>query len=165
MPVSADTLRLQLDYSAWATQRLMDTAAKLSEEELTRDFKTADKTVLDTLVHIYAADRIWLSRVLAEPRATFIDPEDRDLTLLQTEWPALHQRWKLWLRDFNDDHVLRVIEFKNTKGHAYAMPVWQILLHVVNHGTHHRGQVSGFLRAMDRTPPPLDLMAYYVAVS
>src|SRR3984957_4424724 len=127
MPVSVDSLRLQLDYSAWASQRLMDVAAKLTEEELTRDFKTADKTVPDTLVHIYAADRIWLSRVLAEPRATFIDPEDRDLTLLQTEWPALHQRWKLWLRDFNDDHVLRVIEFKNTKGHAYAMPVWQIL--------------------------------------
>jgi uncharacterized damage-inducible protein DinB len=165
MPVSADTLRLQLDYSAWATQRLMDTAAKLSEEKPTRDFKTADKTVLDTLVHIYAADRIWLSRVLVEPRATFIDPEDRDLTLLQTEWPALHQRWKLWLRDFKDDDVLRVIDFKNTKGHSYAMPVWQILLHVVNHGTHHRGQVSGFLRAMDRMPPPLDLMAYYLAVS
>ena len=100
MPVSVDTLRLQLDYSAWANQRLLDSAAKLSHEELTRDFKTADKTVLDTLVHIYAADRIWLTRVLAEPRATFVDPEDRDLTLLQTEWPALHQRWKLWLRDF-----------------------------------------------------------------
>ena len=86
------------------------------EEELTRDFKTADKTVLDTLVHIYAADRIWLSRVLGEPRATFVDPEDRDLTLLQTEWPALHQRWKLWLRDFNDDDVLRVISYTRSEG-------------------------------------------------
>ena len=56
MPVSADTLRLQLDYTAWASQRLMDAAAQLSSEELTRDFKTADKTVLDTLVHVYAAD-------------------------------------------------------------------------------------------------------------
>ena len=116
MPVSADTLRLQLDYSAWASQRLMDAAAQLSDEELTRDFKTADKTVLDTLVHVYAADRIWLARVTAQPRATFIDPEDRDLTLLQSEWPALHERWKLWLRDFNDDDVLRVIEYKDTKG-------------------------------------------------
>jgi uncharacterized damage-inducible protein DinB len=34
-------------------------------------------------------------------------------------------------------------------------------LHLVNHGTHHRGQISGFLRAMDHTPPPLDLIAYY----
>ena len=49
MPVSVDTLRLQLDYSAWASQRLLDSAAKLSHEELTRDFKTADKTVLDPL--------------------------------------------------------------------------------------------------------------------
>ncbi len=164
MPVSADTLRLQLDYSAWASQRLMDAAAKLSTEELTRDFKTADKTVLDTLVHVYAADRIWLTRVLGEQRATFIDPEDRDLTLLQTEWPALHHRWKLWLHDLNDDDVLRVIEYKDTKGRAYSQPAWHILLHLVNHGTHHRGQVSGFLRAMDRTPPPLDLIAYYRAL-
>lgn len=142
----------------------MDAAAKLSEEELTRDFKTADRTVLDTLVHIYAADRIWLARVLGETRTSFSGPEDRDLALLQTEWPALHQRWKLWLRDFTDDDASRVIEYKDMKGRPYSQPVWQILLHMVNHGTHHRGQVSGFLRAMDKTPPPLDLIGYYRAI-
>ncbi len=161
MPVSIDTLRLQLDYSAWASQRLLDAAAKLSQDELTRDFKTADKSVLDTLVHVFAADRIWLSRVQNEPRASFIDPSDRDLTLLQTEWPALHQRWKLWLRDFTDADVKRVISYNDLKGRPYSQPLWQIVLHLVNHGTHHRGQVSGFLRTMDQTPPPLDLIAYY----
>jgi len=161
MPVSVDTLRLQLDYSAWASQRLLDVAAKLSPEELTRDFKTADKCVLDTLVHVYAADRIWLSRVLAEPRATFVDPEDRDLTLLQSEWPALQQRWKLWLRDFGDGDEARQISYKDLRGNPYTQPVWQIVLHLVNHGTHHRGQVSGFLRAMGHTPPALDLIGYY----
>lgn len=161
MPVSADALRSHLDYTAWATHRLLDAAAKLSPEELTRDFKTADKSVLDTLVHIYAADRIWLYRVRNEPRATFIDPEDRDLTLLQSEWPALLERWKLWLRDFTDADAARVIAYSDTKGRPYSQPAWQILLHVVNHGTHHRGQVSGFLRAMGQTPPPLDLIAYY----
>ena len=43
------------------------------------------------------------------------------------------------------------------------MPAWQIVMHVVNHGTHHRGAVSGFLRAMGKTPPKLDLIAYYFA--
>jgi uncharacterized damage-inducible protein DinB len=164
MPVSADTLRTHLDYTAWASQRLLDAAAQLSPGELTRDFKTADKSLLDTLVHIYAADRIWFARVSGEPRATFVDPEDRDLTVLQSDWPALHDRWKLWMRDRDDSGVLEVISFKNTKGHAYSQPVWQIILHVVNHGTHHRGQVSGFLRSMGHTPPPLDLMHYYLAL-
>jgi len=164
MPISVDTLRLQLDYSAWATQRLMDVAAKLPQEELVRDFQTSDKCVLDTLVHVYAADRIWLSRVLAEPRATFVDPEDRDLTLLQTEWPALHERWKLWLRDFSDADVTRNISFKDMRGNARTQPVWQVVLHLVNHGTHHRGQISGFLRAMGHTPPPLDMMHYYMTL-
>jgi len=161
MPVSVDTLRLQLDYSAWASQRLLDVAAKLTPEELTRDFKTSDKCILDTLVHVYAADRVWLARVVGEPRATFVDPEDRDLTLLQSEWPALQQRWKLWLRDFSDADVARQISYKDLRGNPYTTPVWQIVLHLVNHGTHHRGQISGFLRAMGHTPPPLDLIAYY----
>jgi uncharacterized damage-inducible protein DinB len=165
MPVSADTLRMHLDYTAWASQRLLDAAAQLSPQELTHDFKTADKTVLDTLVHIYAADRIWLARVQGEPRTSFVDPADRDFVLLQAEWPALLQRWKLWLRDFTDDDVQRPITYHDMKGRPYAQPAWQIIMHLVNHGSHHRGQVSGFLRSMDHTPPPLDLIAYYRALS
>jgi len=164
MPVSVDTLRLQLDYTAWATQRLLDIAAKLPPEELTRDFQTSDKCVLHTLAHIYAGDRIWLSLVRAEPRATFADPEDRDLTLLQTEWPALHQRWKLWMRDVSEADAAEKVSFKDAHGNPHMKPVWQVVLHVVNHGTHHRGQVSGFLRAMGHTPPPLDLMEYYMTL-
>lgn len=161
MPVSADTLRQQLDYSAWASQRLLEEANKLSADELTHDFKTADKSVLETLVHVFAADRIWLARVQGTTRASFIDPQDRDLAVLNKEWPALQQSWKHYTAPLSDQDVLKVIDYKDTKGNPYQQKVWQILLHLVNHGTHHRGQVSGFLRAMGHTPPVLDLMAYY----
>ena len=163
MPVSADTLQLQLDYTAWASQCLMDVAATLTQEELTRDFKTADKTVLGTLVHIYSAERVWLSLAKAEPGAKFGTREDRDLSSLQTEWPALYQRWKQWLRDSCGEDVARPISFQ-VKGRTCARPAWQVVLHLVNHATHHRGQVSGFLRAMGQTPPPLDLMHYYLTI-
>ncbi|HTR35440.1 MAG TPA: DinB family protein [Bryobacteraceae bacterium] len=163
MPVSADTLRQQLDYSAWASQRLLDEANKLNAEELTRDFKTADKSVLETLVHVFAADRIWLARVQGTARASFIDPQDRDLAVLNQEWPALQQTWKQYTASLSDQDVLKVISYRDTKGNAYQQPLWQILLHLVNHGTHHRGQVSGFLRSMGHPPPVLDLMAYYRA--
>ena len=165
MSVSASTLRTHVDYTTWATQRLLDAAAGLSPDELTRDFGTSDKSVLGTLAHTFAADRVWLSRVIGQPRATFIDPEDRDLTLLQSEWPALMERWKLWLRDFTDADAVRPIDYRDFKGNPNQQPAWQIVLHLVNHGTHHRGQVSGFLRSLGKTPPPLDLIAYYRALA
>lgn len=161
MPASADTLRLHLDYSAWASNRMLDAASKLNEQELGRDFKTSDKTVAGTLAHAFAADRVWLGRIQDNPPASFIDDKDRQLDVLHREWPALHQRWKEWAAPLSDQDVLTKISYKDLKGNAYQTPLWQILLHVVNHATHHRGQVSGFLRTMGHTPPPLDLIAFY----
>ena len=140
---------------------MLDAASKLSEEELRRDFKTADKTVAGTLAHAFAADRVWLGRIQGDPPATFIDDKDRQFATLETEWPALQQRWKQWAAPLSDQDVLEKISYKDLKGNPYQTPLWQILLHVVNHATHHRGQASGFLRAMGYTPPPLDLIAFY----
>jgi uncharacterized damage-inducible protein DinB len=164
MSVSADTLRLHLDYTAWASGLLLECASKLGADELTRDFQTSDKTVLDTLVHIYAADRVWLARVQANSPGAFISPEDRQLAVLQKEWPLLLGRWKHWAAPLTDLDVQVKIPYRDLKGNAWEQPLWQILLHVVNHGTHHRGQVSGFLRAMGHHPPPLDLIAFYRAL-
>jgi len=161
MSVSAEGIRLHVDYTAWASARLLDAASNLSEEELTRDFKTADRTVLDTLVHVFAADRVWLSRIQGAPRTTFVDPEDKSMAALEKEWPALHQRWKDWASALTDGDTTAKIAFNDFRGNPYELPVWQIMMHVVNHGTHHRGQVAGFLRAMGHQPPPLDMTAYY----
>jgi len=164
MPVSADSLRMHLDYSAWASNRLMDAASKLSPDELGRDFQTADKTVRDTLAHIFGADRIWLARVQGTSPGPYLTDEDRDFPTLQREWPALLERWREFAAPLNDESVLAVIPYKDLRGNAWQQSFWQIILHVVNHGTHHRGMVSGFLRSMGHTPPPLDLIAYYRAL-
>jgi len=161
MPVSADTLRLHLDYSEWASRRLLDAAAAIPAEHLTRDFKTSDGTVVNTLAHIFAAERSWLARVQGSPPAVFISPEDRDLATLQKSWPALFDRWKQWAAPMTDQQALADISYRDLSGNSWTTPLWQILLHVVNHGTHHRGAVSGFLRAMGHQPPALDLIAYY----
>src|SRR5271167_4516913 len=96
MPVSADTLRLHLNYAAWASQRLLDAAAALPPDDLTRDFKTADGTIAGTLAHIFGADRLWLDRIHGVSRSVLIAPEDRDFPTLEKAWPALHQRWSGW---------------------------------------------------------------------
>jgi uncharacterized damage-inducible protein DinB len=161
MPVSADALRMHLAYTAWASRRLVDLAGKLSAEELKRDFQTADHSVLGTLVHVFAADRIWLARVTGSAGGPFLTDADYSLAVLQTDWPAVQEKWQQWATGLTDADAPRVVSYKDTQGNGYQRPLWQLILHVVNHGTHHRGQVSGFLRSMGQTPPPLDLTAYY----
>jgi uncharacterized damage-inducible protein DinB len=51
--------------------------------------------------------------------------------------------------------------YQDMRGNTWTNPIWHLVLHVVNHGTHHRGQAAGFLRAMGHVPPVLDLIAYY----
>ena len=159
--MSPETLLTHLNYTAWASRRLVEAAAELTPEELTRDFGTSDKSVLGTLVHVFAADRIWLCRVTGSPLpAQFVDPEkDMHLPVLETEWPELLNRWKQWVLGLTDTSA--IISYRDMKGNPYQTPAWQIILHLVNHGTHHRGQAAGFLRSMGHAPPALDLIAYY----
>jgi len=162
MAMLVDLLRNHLDYTSWASCRLVDAASALNPQELIRDFATADHNVLGTLVHVFAADRLWLGRIEGNPPAHFIVPEeDMNLAALRSDWPALLERWKQWGALLTEDSIHRDISYKSAKGDAFVTPTWQIVLHVVNHGTHHRGQVSGFLRVMGHIPPSLELTAFY----
>jgi uncharacterized damage-inducible protein DinB len=76
-------------------------------------------------------------------------------------WPPLLKKWQEWASSLTPDSVEATISWKDMKGNSFEMPVWEIVLHVVNHGTHHRGQASGFLRALGKVPPSLDLARYY----
>lgn len=161
MPVSTDTLLTHIDYSAWASRRLVEAAAQLTGEELNRDFQTADRGVLGTLVHIFAADRLWLSRLAGTPHPGFVTEADRSLSVLQHDWPVLHERWREWVRGLSDEQTLAVISYTDMQGRPWSHSLWKLVLHVVNHATHHRGQVSGFMRSLGHPPPPIDLIHYY----
>jgi len=83
------------------------------------------------------------------------------LEVLRNDWPALLERWKQWGTLLTEDSIQQNISYKDSKGNPFVNPIWQLVLHLANHGTHHRGQVSGFLRAMGHVPPPVDLIDYY----
>jgi uncharacterized damage-inducible protein DinB len=159
MSVSPEVLQQHWEYSVWATTRLLDAAGQLSPDELTRDFKTADNSVLDTLAHVFWSETIWLSRFKKVPSASRPEKGTQNLASLRQRWPALHDEWRRYLASVSD--ASEILTYKDLKGHEWHQPLWVLLFHIVNHSTHHRGQVSGFLRAMNHTPPPLDLVAYH----
>jgi uncharacterized damage-inducible protein DinB len=160
MPSCASLLRLQFDYNVWADQRLVAAAGELPLDELNRDFGTADKSVLGTLTHVFGAERLWLDRFQAEAKPRYLNPADYRLSVLQNEWPLLHDRWRTWLSGVSDEFAATGFDYHDMKGRPWRQPLWRLVLHVVNHGTHHRGQVAGFLRTLGRIPPPLDISVY-----
>ncbi len=160
MIVPAEVLRFQIAYSAWASGQLVDAAAKLTPTELTRDFGTATKSVLGTLVHLFGADRVWLARMKGDLSNRFLAEEDYQLTVLQNDWPALYRQWQDWAAGLTDEACAAELSYRDMRGNPWRKPLGLLVLHVVNHGTHHRGQVSGFPRAMGHVPPELDLTRF-----
>jgi uncharacterized damage-inducible protein DinB len=161
MSLSVEDLREHFAYSAWASRRLVHAASELTAAELLRDFETSDHSVLGTLVHAFAADRVWLARLRSAARPPYSTEVDYHLSVLQNEWPELYRQWDEWLAGLNDDAARADFTYQDMRGNTWTQPIWKLVLHVVNHATHHRGQVSGFLRAMGHVPPVLDLVAFY----
>jgi uncharacterized damage-inducible protein DinB len=157
----SDALRDHLAYTSWASRRLVEAAAQLTPEQLTRDFQTADKSVLGTLVHVFAGDRLWFNRVAKHSPRTFVTEADYQLSVLQIEWPKVLDDWQRWAAGLTDEAAEAELSYTDLRGNAWRQPIWQLVLHVVNHGTHHRGQAAGFLRSMGVAPPALDLVVFY----
>jgi uncharacterized damage-inducible protein DinB len=152
-------LRYQLDFSTWAAERTLAAAAALTSEELAQDFKTSDKSILGTLTHIYRAERVWLNR-LQDKKVDFRVDGDDTFVALQKNWPELRGGWADWARTLSEEGAAAEFKYSDLKGNAWMQPVWTIVLHVVNHSSHHRGQAVGFMRALAHTPPNVDLITF-----
>jgi len=126
----------------------------LPEEQLRRDLKSSHGGLLDTLGHIHMADRAWLYRVLGQPLEKPEGP-------IETEWPRIQQRWEAWAESLSDADLERLVAYHDLKGNPHQTPVWQIVLHLVNHATLHRGQAMAMMRQLGVAPPPTDLIFYY----
>jgi uncharacterized damage-inducible protein DinB len=161
MHVSIETLKIHIEYTIWANRLILDAAGALSPDELTRDFGTADKSILGTLLHLYGGDLAWIERMHGNSLTARPYDDQATLATLHAEWPKVWERWKHYVDLLTPETADGEIAYFTFKGVPYRSAAWQIILHLVNHGTHHRGQASGFIRSMGKIPPVLDLMEYY----
>ena len=156
-------LRTLLDYHYWARDRLLDALEPLSQEQFTRDLGSSFKSVRDTVAHVYAAEWAWHERWQGRSPTALI-PADRfpDLAALRGPWAELEGNMRGFVDGLDDGGAARVVHYTLLSGAAGATPIWQMLQHVVNHASYHRGQVTTMLRQLGAPPAkPMDLIAYY----
>jgi uncharacterized damage-inducible protein DinB len=159
---SAD-LRTLVDYHYWARDRALDAAALLTPEQFTRDLGSSFKSVRDTLAHTYSAEWAWYQRWQGtSPTAMLQYDQFPDVQSLRTAWRDHEAKVRAFVSGLDDAAVGRVYEFKMLSGQSASGILWQMVQHVVNHATYHRGQVTTMLRQLGAQPgKSMDMIAYY----
>jgi uncharacterized damage-inducible protein DinB len=161
--MSLDDLHALLDYNYWARDRMLDAVSALAPDEFTRPLGSSFSSVRDTIAHICDAELIWLSRWNGKQPAGFQAPDRMpDLAAARSEWAGIESGMRAFLRDLGPQGVDRVLAYRDMRGNPRSDVFWQMLQHVVNHGTYHRGQVTTMLRQLGAQPAKsMDLIAFY----
>ena len=161
-------LRMEMDpvvhlrYVSWATRLILDAAKALSAEEFERDRGSSHGGIKATMVHIFQAEWLWFTRVSGEPAVRKEDvPAPSTLDELDREWMNVLERWQKWVAQLTPKQVGTQIRYKTMAGQDFSTPIWQIILHLVNHDTLHRGQVMAMMRQAGVKPPATDLIFFY----
>jgi len=157
--MTSQEARTHIRYTGWASRRLLDAVAELSEEQRQKGLQVSHDSIQGTLGHIHFADRIWYSRTVE--RIT-LPPMAEMCTwdALTGDWQTLQKQWEAWADSLTDADMERAVAYKSMDGTPASLPLSQILMHIVNHGTLHRGQVMAMLRQVGVKPPGTDFISY-----
>ncbi len=162
-PMTLSDLTLLIDFHYWARDRVLDAAEALTPEQYGRDMGSSFRSIRDTLVHVYSSEWNWLQRWNGVSPQAMLDPADfPDVASLRTAWVEHESRLRGYLATLDDAGILRVIEYRSLQGQPNASAIWEMVQHVVNHGTYHRGQVTTMLRQLGAAPArSVDLIVFH----
>ena len=160
--MNTEDFRLLYDYNSWANHRTLDACAPIAEEQFTRDLGSSFRSVRDTLAHISGVEWLWLERWHGRSHNSIPPASDfPDLESLRRRWDEIERNLLDYVASLTPEEVQRVVQHKTTQGVQQSAPLWQMLQHLVNHGTYHRGQVATMLRQLGAKPISTDLIFFY----
>jgi uncharacterized damage-inducible protein DinB len=156
-------LNTLLDYHYWARDRILDAVAKLSDEQYSADLSSSFRSIRETLVHVYSAEFIWCERWHGQlPSGMLPASGYPDIATLRPEWLKLENKMRSFLEILGEDGIQRVIVYRTFAGQEYSQVYWQMLQHVVNHASYHRGQITTMIRQLKAAPPQsMDMITFY----
>ena len=153
-----------VDYHYWARDRMLDALEALTPEQYTKDLGNSFTSVRDTVVHTYGAEWNWYLRWVSSSPTGFPDAAGfPDVAAIRDAWRAQEQKVRLLVNSLASANQLdRVLRYRTFDGQEMESAFSQMLQHVVNHATFHRGQVTTMLRQLGAAAPkPQDLIRFY----
>lgn len=159
MPASA---RMLTRYNAWSNKLMFDAVAALPAGEAIKERKNLFKNMVHTLNHNYVIDAIWRGHLESRDHgyAARNTAEHPPLAELWAKQRAMDDWYIAWSDALSDAALDETVNFTLIGGNAGAMTRYEILLHVVNHTSYHRGFVCGMFFEVPARPPTMDLPVY-----
>ena len=160
--MTPEYLQHLLGFHYWARDRVLVAVTALDPEQYVRPMGNSFSSIRDTLNHVYFAEWIWYSRWNGVSPTVFPADEIPDVSGLSVRWSDLERQVRAFLDAVGDQGLHRIIPYRLMSGKEGASPLWQMVAHVVNHATYHRGQVTTMLRQLGAAPAQsTDMIAYF----
>lgn len=144
------------DYLRWANSR---TLASLTECE------TVPNHAIRTFAHLLSAEEIWLQRLKGISSSSPVWPERDSLDGFAGWIERNAEGYRVLVAQLSDDKSFSEVNYSNSKGERFTSRVTDVLLHVIAHGSYHRGQLALTVKAQGGTPAVSDYILFTRASS
>jgi uncharacterized damage-inducible protein DinB len=162
--VPLETIRELFDYNYWARDRQLEACAALTEEQFLRPLGGSFSSLRDTLAHLAGVEWLWLERWQGRsPRAQPPPEGFPTLAFTAERWRAVERDMREYLAGLTEEALRLPMTCVGTRGNTWTYPLWRMHVHLLNHQSYHRGQVTTLLRQLGATPARVDFLVAHDA--
>jgi uncharacterized damage-inducible protein DinB len=148
-------------FDRWANARFFDTAATLTGAQLGAPLVSSYPTILATFAHLVGSEWIWFERWKgSSPTAQAAWVAQPDLGELRGHLEDIERDRDRWLAGLSEDDLARSVRYRRLNGEEHENALIDQLVHVANHSTYHRGQLTTLFRQVGATPPNTDFVVF-----
>ena len=144
-----DLLKEYAAFNVWANQKLTEVILLLPEETQHREMPSSFNSLYKTILHMWDAESMWWQRMKLHER--IIRPsENFNGSTKDIVNGLLNQskQWEDWVIQASELSISHVFQYQTSRKEQFKQPIYQMLTHVFNHGTYHRGQLVNILRQL-----------------
>jgi uncharacterized damage-inducible protein DinB len=161
-PISLASINELFNYNYWARDCQLQACAALTEEQFLRSLGSSFASVRDTLVHMVETELVWLERWRGQSPQPMLSPQDfPSLSAVSERWCAVEREMREYLATLSEETLEQPITYVSQKGDTFTYELWRPMLHLINHQSYHRGQVTTLLRQLGLQPPVVDFLPGY----
>jgi uncharacterized damage-inducible protein DinB len=148
-------------YNQWANAKILNAAAKATEEQYLAPAAFPHGGLRGTLVHALFAEWIWRKRWEGISPTQRLKPEDfPTLQSLHVRWLGEEKQLMAFAEGVTDEKLNGTFSYTNTSGKPFTKILWQAMAHLVNHGTQHRTEAAAILTDLGHSPGDIDLIYF-----